>query len=344
MLDLTESNPTRAGIVYESDVILEALRNRESLGYEPAALGLRKAREAVAGYYGNLQPDQVLLTASTSEAYSFLFKLLCDPGDEVLVPRPSYPLFDFLARLECVEPRQYSLRYHEGWWIDPESVERQITDRTRAIVVVNPNNPTGSYLKRHDLECLERWGITLISDEVFSDYGFEEDPDRVPLVAARARVPAFSLNGFSKLLGLPQMKLGWIVGNDAESMRKLEFVADTYLSVSGPVQHAAAAWLGLRERFHGQMMARLRANLVALRRMLEPLRVEGGWCAIVPLPRTLSEEEWVLRLLEEEGVLVQPGYFYDFESEAFAVVSLLAEPSVFEEGLARMKRRMDEQG
>ena len=332
--DLTESNPTRAGIPYQRAAILEALNDEASLVYMPEAAGLAPARQAVAGYHG-VTPDEVLLTASSSESYSFLFKLLCNPGDEVLVPRPSYPLFELLASLEGVAVRQYPLRYQEGWWIDVPALRESIGPRTRAIVVVNPNNPTGSYLKREEFEALALLGLPIISDEVFAEYALEPDPRRVTTCAT------FTLGGFSKLLGLPQMKLGWIVTRDAESRERLELIADTFLSVSAPVQHAAEAWLSLRPAFHAAMMARLTENLGWLRARCEPLRVEGGWYATLRLPTTKSEEDWAIEFLEEDDVLIQPGYFYDFETEGFAVISLLTRPKIFRDGVSRILRRID---
>lgn len=333
ILDLTESNPTRAGIAYDNVAILEPLSDPRSLTYEPSARGLAEAREAIASYEG-VDPGRILLTASTSEAYALLFKLLCDPGDEVLAPRPSYPLFEFLAGLEGVAMKQFPLRYQEGWWIDLDMLCGAIGERTRAIVIVSPNNPTGSYLKRNEWERLRATDLPVIVDEVFRDYAFEPDPARIVRPEG-----AFVLNGFSKLLGLPQMKLAWIVTPDAESSRRLELIADTYLSASAPIQWAAARWLGLREAFHRVMMDRLRGNLAELRRRIEPLRIEGGWYAILRLPRTKPEETWALTLLEQDGVSVQPGYFYDFENEAWAIVSLLTRPDIFEEGLDRICRR-----
>ncbi|MCC6540100.1 MAG: pyridoxal phosphate-dependent aminotransferase [Bryobacterales bacterium] len=340
ILDLTESNPTRAGIAYPGEELLRALADPAALTYEPTAEGLASARAAIAAYHG-VAPEHVLLTASTSEAYAFLFKLLCDPGDEILVPRPSYPLFEFLAAVEAVAVRQYPLRYQEGWWIDVPALAALITPRTKAIVVVSPNNPTGSYLKRAELAALESvcvsHGLALISDEVFAEFSLEDPPDplRAPPCSA-----TFSLNGFSKLLGLPQMKLGWIVTRDAEARTRLELIADTFLSVSAPVQHAAAHWLALhREGFIASMQERLRGNLALLG--TRALRVEGGWYAILRMPRTRGEEEWAIELLEQDGVLIQPGYFYDFETEAFAVVSLLTRPDVFAEGISRILKRLD---
>ncbi len=349
ILDLTESNPTRAGLAYPE--LAGALADRRSLVYEPAVAGLDEPREAVAAYYTArgiaVSAERILLSASTSEAYGYLFKLLCDPGDEVLVPRPSYPLFEFLARLEAVETREYRLAYHGQWEIDFASVEAAIGPRTRAIVVVNPNNPTGSFLKREERTRLAAFGLPIISDEVFSDYGFAEDAGRAASVADLDTAPAFALSGLSKVAGLPQMKLGWIVTAGPAAWRNetfecLELIADTYLSVSAPVQHAAARFLAAAGNVAGQIRERTRANLAWLRSALagapfDVLNVEGGWYATLRAPRTRTEEEWTLALLDR-GVLVQPGFFYDFESEAFLVVSLLTPEAVFREGLGRILR------
>ncbi|MCC6587746.1 MAG: pyridoxal phosphate-dependent aminotransferase [Bryobacterales bacterium] len=339
VIDLTESNPTRAGIGLPAEKVLSGLCSPASITYEPAAFGLESARRAVAGFLkfeGNL-----LLTASTSEAYSYLFKLLADPGDEVLAPQPSYPLFDYLAHLDSVNTRAYPLRYHEGWWLDTRTLKQQINDRTRAVIVVNPNNPTGSYLKQEELDRLTDLcaghGLALISDEVF--FPFLLKPGEPPPTTARVRnCLTFTLGGFSKLLGLPQMKLGWIqISGPAElasaAAARLELIADSYLSVSAPVQHAAGAWLGLQPLFQEAMMARLKQNLATLQERLEPLYVEGGWYAVVPLSRERTEEEWAISLLAEHNVLVQPGYFYDFPREAYAVVSLICEPREFRRGI-----------
>ena len=345
VLDLTESNPTRAGLVYGPE-IAQAFDDPRMLVYDPAPRGAMEAREAVARYYAmrghNVPVDRILLTASTSEAYSYLFKLLCDPGDEVLVPRPSYPLFEYLAEMESVKVRQYSLHYHGGWSMDvPE-----LTDRTRAVVLVNPNNPTGSFVKRAELaalaeRCAEQ-GVALISDEVFADYAFGEDRERVSTLAAVEGCAAFCMSGLSKVAGLPQMKLGWIVTNNAAAIEKLEWIADTYLSVSTPVQYAAARLLAAGDAVQRQIRARTAANLAMARELLHGsggniLAVEGGWYITVQVPRVRTEEEWTLQLLESHGVLVQPGFFYDFENEAFLVVSLLTPPEIFGEGLQRIR-------
>ena len=352
ILDLTESNPTHAGLLYPPE-ILSAFDDPSMLAYEPAPAGMQPAREAVSAWYaarGHTVPvDRILLTASTSEAYAYAFKLLTNPGDEILVPRPSYPLFQFLADMESVCVRPYSLVYHGGWSIDLDSVARALTPRTRAIVLVNPNNPTGSYVKRSELTeltalCRQR-DIALISDEVFADYNFSEDPDRVASLAGVEECLAFSMSGLSKVSGLPQMKLGWIVVNGPAVLRtkawdNLEWVADTYLSVSTPVQCAAARLLAAGDKVQRQIRDRTAANLALAHTSLagspaNVLTVEGGWNITLQVPQIRNEEEWTLKLLDA-GLLVQPGFFYDFESEAYLVVSLLTAPGIFREGLSRL--------
>ncbi len=324
ILDLTVSNPTHCGFDYPK-VVFDDPR---MMSYDPSSLGMLSARERIAEEHG-VNVDRVVLTASTSEAYSWLFKLLCDPGDVVLVPRPSYPLFDYLAALESVTVRPYHLRYHEGWFIDLADIE--VTARTRAIVVVNPNNPTGSYLKPAERDALvalaQKHGLAIISDEVFSDYALTQGPVK-SLVDVEGAV-TFCLNGLSKSIGLPQMKLGWIVVNDPAARARLELIADTYLSVGAPVQCGLPRLLEMKSGIQGQIMQRVRENLALVP---QARHVEGGWTAILQVPRVKTEEQWTLDLLENHNLLVQPGYFYDFEQEAFLVVSLLTPTNVFREG------------
>jgi alanine-synthesizing transaminase len=350
VLDLTESNPTQAGIAYPGERILKALTDAGGLRYEPNPRGLNAARETVASYYGergiDVAPQNVLLTASTSEAYAYLFKLLADPGDEILTPRPSYPLFEFLAALESVQVVQYPLRYDGGWHIDFAELERAVTAKTRAIVVVNPNNPTGSFLKPDEIERLDALAaardVAILSDEVFSDYVCT--PEAPTLVGPRCAL-TFSMSGLSKIAGLPQMKLGWIIASGPRTeiaMERLELIADTYLSVSTPVQQGLAGLLEASAGVRAQIIERARANLACLRSTLDGtaasvLNVEGGWYGVAQVPRTRTEEEWALELLRHHDVLVQPGFFYDFESEAFLIVSLLTAPDVFREGLRRLR-------
>ena len=359
ILDLTESNPTRAGFDYPGEEILAALADRRSLIYEPTPAGLPAAREAMAAYYEArgyaVDSEDILLTSSTSESYAWLFKLLADPGDEILVPRPSYPLFEFLAQMESVKVVHYPLVHHDGWSIDIDALAGAVTARTRAIVVVNPNNPTGSFVKRQELEKLtalsaER-GLALIADEVFADYSFGEDSERVRSLIGVSEALAFSLSGLSKIAGLPQLKLGWMVMSgpaaECEHVReRLELIADTYLSVATPVQHALPELLAAGANVQHQIADRVRGNLDQLRAALgqnssgQILDVEGGWYATLRVPRTCSEEEWCLELLERDGVLVQPGFFYDFESEAFLVLSLLTPTEIFRSGVERIAARL----
>ena len=349
ILDLTESNPTRAALDYPREELLTALADPRALHYDPDPRGLLSARKAVSEYYVQrgveVPASRILLTASTSEAYSYLFKLLTDPGDEILVPRPSYPLFDYLAAMESIAVRQYPLRYDGVWHIDFPALASAITSRTRAIIVVNPNNPTGSYLKRAEWERLQTVGLPILSDEVFSDFSFSPDPERITTLAAQNSVLTFSMSGLSKIAGLPQMKLGWIVASGPDhfaALNGLEWIADTYLSVSTPVQLALPRILTAAAPVQEQIRAQTASNLQHLRKNLlaaSPCRcltVEGGWYAVLEVPRIRTEEDWVLQLLAEKDVLVQPGFFYDFESEAFLVLSLLTPPAIFAEGLRRI--------
>ncbi len=350
ILDLTESNPTAAGFAYPSDQILAALADPRALLYQPAAAGIPSARAAVSEYYsGRVSPDRILLTASTSEAYAFVFKLLADPGDEVLVPRPSYPLFDFLAALDNVRVVQYPLVYHGSWTVDFDALARSITPRTRAIVLVNPNHPTGSFLKQAEFGQLialcRDHSLAIISDEVFTDYALDPDPKLVRSLTGVDEVLTFCLSGLSKVAGLPQLKLGWIV-TSGPAFERLELIADTYLSVSAPVQWAAPTLLSLRTGLQSQILARVRANRAFLADQIgatSPWRLlatEGGWYAILEAPRIQTEEEWVLSLLANDNVLVQPGFFFDFEREAFLVLSLLTPEDVFREGVRRILARI----
>ena len=354
VLDLTESNPTRAGLAGPRD-LLEGLAQPSALAYEPAPFGLPAARAAVAADYARrgfpVGADRVLLTASTSEAYAFLFKLLCDPGDDLLVPRPGYPLFEYLAALEAVRAVPYALDHDGEWHLSASALARAATPRTRAVVAVNPNNPTGAFLKEEERDLLEGFcaerGLALVSDEVFADYSFRDDPRRAGSVARDGSALAFSLGGLSKSCALPQLKLAWCVVTGPEERRReaaarLEVVADTFLSVSTPVQHAAPALLARREELQAPVRARLAANLAELRRRLAAgspatlLEPEGGWYAVLRVPATVPEEERVLRLLEERAVLVHPGYFFDFPREAYLVLSLLPEPEVFGDAAGRL--------
>ncbi len=356
VLDLTESNPTRAGLAYPTKEILASLSNPASLTYDPQPAGLLSAREAVAAYYAAraipIAPADLLLTASTSEAYALLFKLLSNPGDEILTPRPSYPLFEHLAALEGVRLTQYPLRYDGAWHIDLDALPSAITPRTRAIAVVNPNNPTGSFLKLDELAALDRLcaahSLALLSDEVFSDYAFAPDPHRAETAAGPRESLTFVLSGLSKVAGLPQMKLGWIAVQGPAALRqpaldRLEWIADAYLSPSAPVQCAAPDLLRLGRSIRASIAQRTARNTAAARQRFagnSPFRVlnsEGGWYAVIEAPRIRTEEDWTLELLNN-GTLVQPGYFFDFDREAYLVVSSLAKEEIFDQGLARIAR------
>jgi len=358
VIDLTQSNPTQAAIDYPPD-LLRPLSDPSALRYEPTPLGLREAREAVAADYrrrgAEVPADRILLTSSSSEAYAFLFKLLCDPGDRVLVPRPSYPLFDYLAGLESVAVGHYPLRYDGEWHVDTGALAQAMTADTRAIVVVNPNNPTGSFLKRDEAAAIQgiasRHGAAVISDEVFADYAPRPDPRRVGCLAGKPAALTFCLGGLSKSCGLPQLKLGWMAVSGPRAQRedalaRLEVMADTYLSVATPVQRALPTLLARRPELQAAIAARVAGNLDRLRRSLGApspvslLEPEGGWYAPLRVPATVPEEERVAGLLEEDGILVHPGFFFEFPHEAYLVLSLLPEPGVFAEAVDRMLSRM----
>ncbi len=351
--DLTETNPTVVGLSYPVDAIRAALAAPGALVYEPTPKGLPAARAAVAAYYARhgvtVDAERITLTASTSEAYAWLFKLLCDPGDDVLVPSPSYPLFDHLAALESVRPVAYPLRYHGGWFLDVEEVRRALTPKTRAILVVNPNNPTGSFLTRDEARALAALAaehdLALVSDEVFAEYGYAPDAARVTTLAGDSPALTFCLSGLSKLVGLPQLKLGWIVAGGptalvAAAEERLEHIADTYLSVAAPVQHAATSLLALVDDVGASILARVRANRATLAAALagsaaQLLDAQGGWSAVARLPATQTEEEWTLALLDA-GVLVHPGFFFDLPPTTI-VVSLLCAPATLAAALPSLR-------
>jgi hypothetical protein len=344
LLDLTESNPTRCGFAYEP-VRLEAPV------YEPHPRGLAEARQAVAGYYqGAVGPDHVVLTSGSSEAYAHLFKLLADLGDRVLVPAPSYPLFEFLARLNDVELAEYRLDFHRRWEVDLESLEAALTPRARAVLVVHPNNPTGSYLGEREtlVESCRRHGLALISDEVFLDYGIE---GAGASFAGEEQILTFVLSGLSKTCGLPQMKLGWIAASGPAPERdaalaRLEVIADTYLSVGSPIQRALAELLAGRAVIQRQILERARRNLALLDELLTGqtlcarLPVEGGWSVVLRVPQVLTDEEWALELLERDVVLVHPGHFFGFAREGYLVANLIVPEAVWAEGVRRLLERV----
>lgn len=361
LIDLTESNPTRAGLVYPPD-LLAPLASAEGLAYAPQPFGLEPARAAVVADYARrgvaTSLDRVCLAASTSEAYAWLFKLLCDPGDRVLVPRPSYPLFEHLTALECVEASPYELDLHGHWRIDVEALARQIDDRTKAVLVVSPNNPTGSVIDRAELEalaavCAAR-DLVLIGDEVFADYRLDGAAP-APSVIEQDHAVAVSLGGLSKSVGLPQVKVAWMaVGGPADAasrvMAGLEIIADTFLSVSTPAQVSLPDLLARGVVVREAIRARTTRNLAALAAAVATvpavtlLPPAGGWCAVLQVPSMRHEEALVLTLVEQDGVLVHPGYFFDFPREAFVVVSLLVAPDAFDAGVARVLARVTEAG
>jgi aspartate/methionine/tyrosine aminotransferase len=357
LYDLTVSNPTRCGFDYDAEAVLAPLTDAGALAYDPDPCGLRGAREAVAGYYADhgavVDPGALVLATSTSESYSFLFRLLCDPGDEVLVAQPSYPLFDFLATLDDVRLRPYPLFYDRGWWIDFAELERSIRPRTRAILVVHPNNPTGHWTGPAETEALEelcaRHGLALIIDEVFLDYPLvpqESGPAR-SFASDAHPVLTFVLSGLSKIAGLPQMKAAWLlaVGPEsarAEALARLEVIADTFLSMSAPIQLALPKWLGGRHSIQQQILKRARANLAELTRLagaepgrLELLATEAGWSAVVSLPGCVGEPECAERLVRERGVIVHPGYFYGMAEPGRVVVSLIGPTDEFEASIQK---------
>lgn len=358
LLDLTESNPTRAGFDYPPD-LLAPLADPRALRYDPRPFGSLDARTAVAREYErhglSVALERIVLTASTSDAYSILFKLLADAGDEVLIPRPSYPLFDHLTRLDLVASRPYDIEYHGAWTVDLASVERALTPRTRAVLVVSPNNPTGSFIGNDELTALAEMSaprdIAIIADEVFADYELEEGSGRrAGRVSARRDVLSFALGGLSKSAGLPQVKLGWIAvaGPDhlvEPALGRLEVICDTYLAVSTPVQVALTDLLTRGAVVRNQIAARVSANYRHLRSTAASipactvLRSDGGWYAVLQVPSLESEEDLVVGLLQTENVLVHPGYFFDFPRESFLVVSLLPPSATFADGVARVLRR-----
>jgi len=350
LLDLTVSNPTACGVEMDPRV-LRALADDRGAKYEPEARGMSSARAAVAGYYEGLgvqvAAENVVLTTSTSEAYSYAFRLLCEPGDEVLVPQPGYPLFDFLASIQDVRPVAYPLIYDHGWHIDLHALEQAVTPRTRAVIVVHPNNPTGSFVSREERRALAQLcaarGMAIVADEVFLDYGLEGPPHSF---ADESNCLTLTLSGLSKIAGLPQMKVAWIVASGpdelrAQAMARLEVIADTYLSVNTPMQLALPVMMESRHGFQKQLKARLASNLRELDAQLagapqiSRLEVQGGWYATLRVPVTQPDEELAIQLIEK-GVVVQPGHFFDFPRDGYLVVSLMTEEREFREGVGRL--------
>jgi len=354
LLDLTVSNPTRVGLQHDPK-IFQALLNSQALDYDPQPKGLLSARQSVAGYYRDrcgevhLDPETFFLTTSTSEGYSYVFRLLCNPGDEILVPKPSYPLFEFLADLQDVKLVPYPLLYDHGWQIDFSLLPKVVNDRTRAIVLVNPNNPTGSYVSADEQTALNRFckehRLALIVDEVFLDY--THDGKQHQSFAGNREALTFTLSGLSKISALPQMKLAWIAINGPhdlqhEAVHRMEVIADTYLSVNAPIQLATSLFLEQRKIVQPFLLKRVRENLAELDRQLvkqktcSRLQLEGGWYAVVRVPVTQSDEDLAISLMQDLAVLVHPGHFYDFPSDGYLIVSLITETQQFAKGIARI--------
>jgi len=353
LLDLSASNPTECGFEYDRQAILKALSNPESLSYDPDAKGLLSARRAVAEYYSTLEiivpVEDIILTTSTSEAYSFAFRVLCNPGDELLIPEPSYPLFSFLADIHDVKLVGYPLLYDHGWQIDFHALQQSITARTRGVIVVSPNNPTGHFCKPGEMQklneiCSPRQ-LAIIADEVFLDFHLAATRPRS--FAANTGCLTFTMSGLSKISGLPQMKAAWLIAtgpeeSKSEALARLEVIADTFLSMNAPVQRAMPVFLELRHGFQRQVLARVRKNLAELDKQLSAqsscarLDMEGGWYAVVRVPATRSDEAVAIELLNAQGVYVHPGHFYDFPADGYLIVSLITPERDFNEGIKRL--------
>jgi len=359
VLDLTLSNPTRAGLHYDEPLILRSLASPRAMDYDPQPKGLSSARAAVVEYYQaqhgiHVNAERLILTTSTSEGYSFVFRLLCNPGDELLVPKPSYPLFEFLGDLQDVKLVPYPLIYDHGWQMDFPSLQKAVTHRTRGVIVVHPNNPTGSYVHVHEQDSLNKFcrehELVLIADEVFLDYSHNGAPQRS--FAANQDVLSFTLSGASKISALPQMKVAWIATSGPAALveaalARLEVIADTYLTMNAPIQWATPALLGQRQSIQRQLLDRVLANLAELDRQLsaqktcQRLSVEGGWYAVVRVPVTQTDEELAVDLLRRKSVLVHPGHFYDFPSDGYLVLSLIVQRAEFAEGMGRLLEIVD---
>lgn len=353
LIDMTASNPTECGFQYDEEAILNALRNPEALNYEPNPRGLEVARSAVAKYYAEhgaaISIEDIFLTTSTSEAYTYVFRTLCDPEDELLIPEPSYPLFEFLADIQDVRLARYPLVYDYGWQIDFHALENAITPRTRGVIVVHPNNPTGHFCKPGEMrklnEICARREIAIIADEVFLDFALKQTQPAT--FAANAGALTFTMSGLSKICGLPQMKAAWlsVSGPDPrkpEALARLEVIADTYLSMNASIQWAMPVLLKQREVFQSQALARIRENLseldkqLAVQKSCSRLEVEGGWNAVIRVPVKAADEDLAIELLDSKGVYVHPGHFYEFPTEGYFVVSLITPENEFSAGLQQL--------
>ncbi len=362
IFDLTASNPTVCGFHYDESAILGALQSSAALTYDPQPKGLLSARQVVADYYreigADIDPERLILTTGTSEAYSFLFRLLCEPGDEVLVAHPSYPLFDFLASIQDVMLRPFRLVYDHGWQIDFSELDQCIGARTRAILLVHPNNPTGNLISAREAGQLNalcaRHDLALVVDEVFLDYRLAAGSREAACgtFAGNSAVLTFVLSGLSKISALPQMKVGWIASSGPENLvgdalARLEVIADTYLSLNAPVQHAVPVLLAQRKALQPQIIARIRSNLrfldaqLAAQSLVSRLEFEGGWYAVLRVPAVQSDENLAIELLDRCSVAVHPGHFYEFPSEGYLVISFLTPASDFEEGVRRLLAHME---
>jgi alanine-synthesizing transaminase len=352
LLDLSVSNPTECCFNYDAPAILHAFSTPASMEYHPDPRGLKSARQAVSDYYAahgeRLAIEDLLLTASTSEAYSFIFRLLCNPDDELLIPTPSYPLFDFLADVNDVKLTRYPLFYDHGWHIDMHALKQAVTPRTRGAIVVHPNNPTGHFTRPDEVAQLNQIcsdnQMAIIADEVFLDFSLGATAKSF---VANQGALTFTMSGISKISGLPQMKFAWLAVSGREGLKRevlarLEMIADTYLSLNAPIQLAAPVLLQQRDVFQQQLIARMRANLAELdlqlvkTPQLNRLAVEGGWYAVLRVPATRPDEDLAIELLEKHDVYVHPGHFYDFSGDGYLVVSLITPEEEFAEGLGRM--------
>ncbi len=355
VIDLTVSNPARGGLIFDTEAILDALSDPRAMDYDPQPKGVLSARRAVTAYYREqhgesaVDPEHIILTTSTSEGYSYVFRLLCNPDDEVLVPKPSYPLFEFLADLQDVTLRPYALLYDHGWHIDFPSLSQALSPRSRAVVVVHPNNPTGSYTspsERAQLNSFCReYHLALIVDEVFLDY--PHDASIRPSFVSNSDVLTFTLSGLSKISGLPQMKLAWVSASGPDetvtaAMDRLEVIADTYLSMNAPIQLAAVTLLEQRKKIQPLILDRVRMNLAQLdgqlaqQKTIQRLQVAGGWYTVLRVPATQSDEDLAIDLLRQASVLIHPSHFYDFPSDGYLILSLLTPSGDFQEGTKRM--------
>lgn len=353
LVDLTVSNPAECGFHFDEQVLLHALCTPGALRYDPDAKGLHLARKAVAKYYAErgdeVSPDDIVLTTSTSEAYSFIFRTICNPGDEILIPEPSYPLFAFLADIQDVKIVRYRLLYDYGWQTDFHGLEKVITAKTRGVIVVQPNNPTGHFCKREERarlnEICRAREIAVIADEVFLDYTISEKA--TASFAANAEALTFTMSGLSKIAGLPQMKMAWLIASGPPELKspalsRLEIIADTYLSLNTPVQQATDVFLEQRHKFQDQLKSRVLRNLAELDRQLalqtlcRRLEVEGGWYVVLRVPALRQDEDVAIELLASRNVYIHPGHFYDFQTEGHLVASLITPEAEFAEGIFRL--------